>query len=155
MTALYLDVKKDLLDKITSGEYPEGTIIPTEHELSDIYHVSRPTIRKAVQILVDAGYLEKKKKRGTIVCIPKVIQDFTQTISSFDTQMKRHGIVSQTQVISFKKEQASKEIADSLHQQEEDLVYKLVRLRYTDKNPNVFMMSLKHRDIVLIQLTEN
>ena len=108
----------------------------SEHELSDIYRVSRPTIRKAVQILVDAGYLEKKKKRGTIVCIPKVIQDFTQTISSFDTQMKRHGIVSQTQVISFKKEQASKEIADSLHQQEEDLVYKLVRLRYTDKNPN-------------------
>ena len=45
MTALYLDVKKDLLDKITSGEYPEGTIIPTEHELSDIYRVSRPTIR--------------------------------------------------------------------------------------------------------------
>ena len=139
MTALFFDVKKDLLDKITSGEYPEGTIIPTEHELSDIYRVSRPTIRKAVQILVDAGYLEKKKKRGTIVCIPKVIQDFTQTISSFDTQMKRHGIVSQTQVISFKKEQASKEIADSLHQQEDDLVYKLVRLRYTDKNPNVFI----------------
>lgn len=61
MTALYLDVKKDLLDKITSGEYSEGTIIPTEHELSDLYNVSRPTIRKAVQILVDAGYLEKKR----------------------------------------------------------------------------------------------
>lgn len=61
MTALYLDVKKDLLDKITSGEYSEGTIIPTEHELSDMYSVSRPTIRKAVQILVDAGYLEKKR----------------------------------------------------------------------------------------------
>ncbi len=178
MTALYLDVKKDLLDKITSGEYPEGTIIPTEHELSDIYRVSRPTIRKAVQILVDAGYLEKKKKRGTIVCIPKVIQDFTQTISSFDTQMKRHGIVSQTQVISFKKEQASKEIADSLHQQEKDLVYKLVRyviqirilmsllqpifLFLYFQNCLIqtllkkdFMMFLKHRDIVLIQLTEN
>lgn len=139
MTALYLDVKKDLLDKIMSGEYPEGTIIPTEHELSDMYCVSRPTIRKAVQILVDAGYLEKKKKRGTIVCTPKVIQDFTQTISSFDTLMKRHGVVSQTQVIAFKKEQASKEIADSLHLQEDDLVYKLVRLRYTDKNPNVFI----------------
>lgn len=61
MTALYLDVKKDLLDKITSGEYSEGTVIPTEHELSDLYNVSRPTIRKAVQILVDAGYLEKKR----------------------------------------------------------------------------------------------
>ena len=132
MTALYLDVKKDLLDKITSGEYSEGTIIPTEHELSDLYNVSRPTIRKAVQILVDAGYLEKKKKRGTIVCAPKVIQDFTQSISSFDTQMKRHGVVSKTQVITFKMEEASKEIAKSLQIHEKDL-------RYTDYNPNVFI----------------
>ena len=120
MSALYLDVKKDLLDKITSGEYSEGTIIPTEHELSDLYNVSRPTIRKAVQILVDAGYLEKKKKRGTIVCAPKVIQDFTQSISSFDTQMKRHGVVSKTQVITFKMEEASKEIAKSLQIHEKD-----------------------------------
>lgn len=139
MSALYLDVKKDLLDKITSGEYSEGTIIPTEHELSDLYNVSRPTIRKAVQILVDAGYLEKKKKRGTIVCAPKVIQDFTQSISSFDTQMKRHGVVSKTQVITFKMEEASKEFAKSLQIHEKDLVYKLVRLRYTDYNPNVFI----------------
>ena len=139
MTALYLDVKKDLLDKITSGEYSEGTIIPTEHELSDMYNVRRPTIRKAVQILVDAGYLEKKKKRGTLVCAPKVIQDFTQSISSFDTQMKRHGVVSKTHVIAFKTEEASKDVARSLNIHEEDLVYKLVRLRYTDKNPNVFI----------------
>lgn len=139
MTALYLDVKKDLLDKITSGEYSEGTIIPTEHELSDMYSVSRPTIRKAVQILVDAGYLEKKKKRGTLVCAPKVIQDFTQSISSFDTQMRRHGVVSKTHVIAFKTEEASKDIARLLNIHEEDLVYKLVRLRYTDKNPNVFI----------------
>ena len=72
MTALYLDVKKDLLDKITSGEYSEGTIIPTEHELSDLYNVSRPTIRKAVQILVDAGYLEKKKNEKNIWTLQKI-----------------------------------------------------------------------------------
>ena len=46
MSALYLDVKKDLLDKITSGEYSEGTIIPTEHELSDLYNVSRPNLSR-------------------------------------------------------------------------------------------------------------
>lgn len=46
MSALYLDVKKDLLDKITSGEYSEGTIIPTEHELSDLYNVSRQRLEK-------------------------------------------------------------------------------------------------------------
>ena len=47
--------------------------------------------------------------------------------------MKRHGVVSKTQVITFKMEEESKEI------DEKDLVYKLVRLRYTDYNPNVFI----------------
>ena len=68
MGAFYLDIKKDLLDKILSGVYQQGSIIPNEYELAEIYNVSRPTIRKAVQILVDEGYLEKRKKRGTIVC---------------------------------------------------------------------------------------
>lgn len=62
MSALYLDVKKDLLDKITSGEYSEGTIIPTEHELSDLYNVSRPTIRKAVQIISRCRLFRKEKE---------------------------------------------------------------------------------------------
>lgn len=139
MSAIYLEVRNDLLDKITSGYYSEGTIIPTEHELASQYHVSRPTIRKAVQILVDGGYLEKRKKRGTIVCKPKIIQEFTQTISSFDTEMKRLGIVSKTQVITLKKEYASSEVAAALSLKEEDVVYKLIRLRYTDSHPNVFI----------------
>ena len=62
MGAFYLDIKKDLLDKILSGVYQQGSIIPNEYELAEIYNVSRPTIRKAVQILVDEGYLEKRKK---------------------------------------------------------------------------------------------
>ena len=62
MGAFYLDIKKDLLDKILSGVYPQGSIIPNEYELAEIYKVSRPTVRKAVQILVGEGYLEKRKK---------------------------------------------------------------------------------------------
>ena len=76
MGAFYLDIKKDLLDKILSGVYQQGSIIPNEYELAEIYNVSRPTIRKAVQILVDEGYLEKRKKRGTIVCDPTIRQEF-------------------------------------------------------------------------------
>ena len=78
MGAFYLDIKKDLLDKILSGVYPQGSIIPNEYELAEIYKVSRPTIRKAVQILVGEGYLEKRKKRGTIVCDPTIRQEFAQ-----------------------------------------------------------------------------
>ena len=33
MGAFYLDIKKDLLDKILSGVYQQGSIIPNEYEL--------------------------------------------------------------------------------------------------------------------------
>ena len=88
MGAFYLDIKKDLLDKILSGVYQQGSIIPNEYELAEIYKVSRPTIRKAVQILVDEGYLEKRKKRGTIVCDPTIRQEFAQVIQTFDKEVK-------------------------------------------------------------------
>ena len=34
MGAFYLDIKKDLLDKILSGVYQQGSIIPNEYELT-------------------------------------------------------------------------------------------------------------------------
>ena len=83
----YLDIKKDLLDKILSGVYQQGSIIPNEYELAEIYNVSRPTIRKAVQILVDEGYLEKRKKRGTIVCDPTIRQEIAKVIQTIDKEL--------------------------------------------------------------------
>ena len=106
MGAFYLDIKKDLLDKILSGVYQQGSIIPNEYELAEIYNVSRPTIRKAVQILVDEGYLEKRKKRGTIVCDPTIRQEFAQVIQTFDQEVKEKGLTPSTKVLTFKKEKA-------------------------------------------------
>ena len=80
---LYDQIKDDLLSKIKDGTYPEGQTIPSELELAEMYGVSRPTIRQALQILVSDGYLEKRRRRGTVVTKPKVSQSFTMSISSF------------------------------------------------------------------------
>ena len=61
MSTLYLQIKDDLLKKIKSGEYKQNETIPTELDLAKQYQVSRPTIRHAIQLLVDLGYLEKRK----------------------------------------------------------------------------------------------
>lgn len=139
MNPLYLKVKSDLLEKITSGFYKEGDLIPTEHELSDIYSVSRPTVRQAIQLLVDDGYLEKRKKRGTIVCARKIQQRFTQIISSFDKEMSSKGLISKTKVLSFKLEKPNIKVIDKLGLDEKDMVFKLIRLRYSDEQPNVLV----------------
>ena len=77
MATLYSSIKDDLLAKIKDGTYKEGDIIPPEVELAKSYGVSRPTIRQALQILANDGYIEKRKRRGTIVTKPKVNQGLT------------------------------------------------------------------------------
>ena len=61
MSTLYLQIKDDILKKIESGQYKQDQTIPTELELASYYQVSRPTIRHAIELLVDQGYLEKEK----------------------------------------------------------------------------------------------
>ena len=110
MSAIYLQIQKDLLQKIKTGVYPVGDTIPAETLLAKEYQVSRPTVRQAISLLVEQGILERKRKRGTIVCPPKIDQSFTQRINSFDSEMHQKGHTSQTQVLAFYKEPASDEV---------------------------------------------
>lgn len=136
---LYKKIEQDLLTKIKAGTYAENDLIPTELELAEAYNVSRPTVRQAVQNLVNAGYLEKRKKRGTIVIRPKIQQEFTKVIESFDSEMNRKGIVAKTKVITFKTDLANEEVAENLNISEGCEVYKLVRLRYAADKPVVLV----------------
>lgn len=138
---LYDRIKDDILAKIKDGTYPEGQTIPSELELADLYGVSRPTIRQALQILASDGYLEKRRKRGTVVTKPKVSQSFTMDIRSFEDAMRLAGRMPKTNVLVFKRERARGDVADRLELPKGAEVFKLVRLRYADDLPNVFVES--------------
>ena len=60
-TPLYKQLEELILDKITSGTLTPGSKLPTENELSEQYHVSRVTVRKALAALDSQGYLEPLK----------------------------------------------------------------------------------------------
>lgn len=138
---LYDKVREDLLSKIKDGTYPEGQTIPSELELAKIYGVSRPTVRQALQLLADEGYLEKRRRRGTVVTRPKISQSFTMSISSFEDAMRLEGRLPKTNVLVFRRERASASVARHLSLKEGEEVYRLVRLRYADDLPNVFVES--------------
>lgn len=138
---LHKKISEDLLQKIKAGVYAENELIPTEHELVEMYGVSRPTIRHALQSLVNQGYLEKRKKRGTVVTKPKFQQEFTHVIESFDSEMSRKGIAPKTKILNFKVTAASEEVAENLQLKKGDKVYKLIRLRYAEDKPVVLVTS--------------
>ena len=52
---------------ILSGKWT-GTVLPAEVELARQFGYSRETVRKAYTKLVDEGFLERKKHRGTVLC---------------------------------------------------------------------------------------
>ena len=78
---LYIQLKNELLEKIKSEVWQEKDQIPTELELMEIHHLGRDTVRKAVSILVQEGYLIKKRGKGTFVAKTQFSIGFEPLIS--------------------------------------------------------------------------
>lgn len=73
---LFQQVRRDLLKRIQSGEFPLDSQLPTEPELISCYGVSITTVRKAVQQLADEGIVMKRQGMGTFVLrIPHPAED--------------------------------------------------------------------------------
>lgn len=136
---LYTRIKDNLLERIKTGVYPINSVLPSEIELAKEYNVSRATIRQAIQMIVSEGYLDRRRRRGTIVVQPKVSQSFAMDILSFNDDIRHMGRTPRTHVLLCKQERARDHIADKLELKKGSNVLKLVRLRYVDDVPNVFV----------------
>ena len=66
-TSLVDGVLASLRDALASGQWPVGSRIPTETELSEQLAVGRNTVREAVRVLVHAGMLSVRQGHGTVV----------------------------------------------------------------------------------------
>lgn len=89
---LYKQLKEELKNSIKKGTLIHGEKIPTEIELSEIYKVSRITIRKAVEELVKEGLLLKKQGKGTFVQQNK-IQRKIDNLLSFTESCEINGMI--------------------------------------------------------------
>ncbi|MGM0123567.1 GntR family transcriptional regulator, arabinose operon transcriptional repressor [Enterococcus sp. AZ194] len=67
MKSKYQQIADEIRSKILSNDYPVGTVIPPELQLQKDYGVSRHTVRQAIALLVNDGYLRKEKGSGTYV----------------------------------------------------------------------------------------
>lgn len=67
MTPRYQQLADTLLHDIERGKYKVGGMLPPELELSELYGVSRHTVREAIRRLVDMGLLGRRQGIGTHV----------------------------------------------------------------------------------------
>ena len=64
---LYIQLAAYLRRKVESGEWPTGAKLPSLEALSEVFDVSRVTIRQAIQLLVSENYIVSKQGKGTFV----------------------------------------------------------------------------------------
>ncbi len=61
-----------LFARISSGELPDGAMLPTEMDLCEAHSVSRITVRRALRELEVLGLLKRQRGSGTAVVAPRV-----------------------------------------------------------------------------------
>jgi GntR family transcriptional regulator len=64
---LYFQLTQILRSQIQKGDFKSGQKIPSERDLMSAYHVSRNTVRQAIDILEQEGLLHREHGFGTYV----------------------------------------------------------------------------------------
>lgn len=131
---LYQQIYEILYEKIIQNEWKPGTLVPPESSLMETYDVSRITVRKAFDMLVQDGLVYRKPGKGTLVAHRKLEHNLSRIVS-FTEDMKQRGFQTSTKVLLSGVGKATEHIAQALHiAPDEELAY-LKRLRMADDEP--------------------
>lgn len=127
---MYNSLKKD----IREGRYAPGSFLPTESEMEELYGVSRTTVRRAIGMLTNEGYLSVTQGRGTEVQEISTSQHLNK-ITSFTETLRRKGYQVSTQGLAQEKVPAPDYIRDALALREGEQVYHIQRVQCADGKP--------------------
>ena len=61
----YAQLIQEIQRRIDSGEYPPGSPLPSEHQLSETFQIARATMARALQILRHDGWIITQQGRGS------------------------------------------------------------------------------------------
>jgi GntR family transcriptional regulator len=130
----YYQLKEIIRERIRSGEWTTGNLIPSERELCEQYGISRMTARQSITELVNEGLLYREQGKGTYVGRPKIPQQlmrltgFTEDMASRE---RRPGAL----VLSAEMWPADDATAERLRIKVSQPVFRLRRLRLADSEP--------------------
>jgi DNA-binding GntR family transcriptional regulator len=136
-TPLYFQLAQAIEGAIAGGALPSGSKLENEVLLAQRYGLSRPTVRRAVQELVDKGLLVRKRGVGTQVIQPHVRRSVELT-SLYD-DLVRGGEMPTTEVLSLERIRVPADIAEDLELREGDDVVVVRRLRRSRGEPLALM----------------
>ncbi len=130
---LYQQLQRALREAIENGVIGPDDALPPERDLADMLSVSRITVRKAIEELVEEGLLTRKQGSGTFVS-NRVEKNFAK-LTSFSEDMRARGREPRSVWINKAEGTVTPEESLTLRSSPGTPVYRFHRIRYADDAP--------------------
>jgi GntR family transcriptional regulator len=131
---LYSQIKKTIVDYIETNELKPNAPLPSERELAEMFQVSRLTVRKAIDNLIQEGIAFRLPGKGTYVNLPKLEQPLL-VLTSFTEAIKQEGHTPGSKLLDFETKAAKKSICKQMGIEAGSEVTIVRRLRFVDNLP--------------------
>lgn len=135
---MHEEIANHIKTNILNDVYLEGKL-PTERVLSESFNVSRSTIKKALDLLVERGLVFRKQRSGNYINLlfKKHYRDFEHQQKGpigVTTAFENDGEIS-SEILNFDVILPDSDIRKSLLLNEDEFVYHIRRIRYFNSNP--------------------
>ena len=147
MQSKYQKISQDLINKIENQEISTHTYLPSENELMKMYKASRDTIRKALDILLKNGYIQKNKGKGSLVLDVDKVAFPVSGVTSFKELAKTINGEVITEVIEVTLNPVDEIIKNELYM-EQGNYYKVKRVRKIDGERVILDIDFLNANIV-------
>ncbi|MEU8587594.1 GntR family transcriptional regulator [Streptomyces sp. NPDC048664] len=137
---LYFQLSQQLETAIEHGALTPGSLLGNEIELAARLGLSRPTVRQAIQSLVDKGLLVRRRGIGTQVVHSQVRRPLE--LSSLYDDLEAAGQRPATRLLVSETEAASAEAAAALGLAEGAQVHRIERLRLAHGEPMAYLRNV-------------
>jgi GntR family transcriptional regulator len=131
---LHQQLAANLHSEIISGKYNQGEFFATEKSLVERYRVSSTTVRRALQVLVQKGYLYRKAGKGTFIRRLQ-IEETLGPLWSFYEEMKVLGLEPTTDLLAIEVQKANRFIGQKLQLTESEPIYWIKKLLRANDEP--------------------
>ncbi|GGQ26092.1 DNA-binding GntR family transcriptional regulator [Actinomadura coerulea] len=145
---LYYQLAQQLEAAIREGELSPGTRLENEVELADRCGLSRPTVRQAIQHLVDRGLLVRKRGVGTQVVQSEIRRPIELT--SLHDDLAAAGREPRTEVLELGPVPAEDQVAKELGVTPGTEVTRMRRIRFTGDEPLALLTNYLPPDLLRI-----
>ena len=144
----YKQLFKQLERDILGEKYQLGDFLPSEHQLMEIYQVSRDTVRKALALLQEEGLIEKVRGQGSKVVKQEQLDFPVSNLTSYQELVAQHQLQSKTNVISLDKITVDKKLSKTTGFPEYRLVWRIVRQRVVGSIASVLDIDYLDKSLV-------